>query len=163
MEWLSPLLIIAVLAIGLFILKTILERQQEDKPWPYRAKKYFFSRSEQEFLWALNESIDHQRYLIFPKVRLADFIEVTIRGKEYQGWWNKIRSKHIDFLIWDVQENKIALVVELDGHSHSSEKAQVRDEFKNRLYDRINIKLERVAVGSDFSQKSKEIVTLLNI
>lgn len=163
MEWLSLLLIIAVLTVGLFILKTILGRQQEDKPWPYRAKKYFFSRSEQEFLGVLNESIDRQRYLIFPKVRLADFIEVTIRGEEYQGWWNKIRSKHVDFLIWDVQQNKIALAIELDGKSHSSEKAQERDDFVNRLYERVEAPLERVLVGSNFLAEVDRISNTLKV
>ena len=90
--------VLFIVAIGYF-LKMFLEKQQSEELLPYREKKYFFSRSEREFLRTFNESIDKKRYLIFTKVRLADFIEVTIKGKEYLKWWNKIKSKHIDFLI----------------------------------------------------------------
>jgi len=157
--YLAVFIILVTVAIGLVLTHL---KAKDEGPLPYQAKKYFFSHSEQEFLRILNESIDRQRYLIFPKVRLADFIEVTVKGKEYQGWWNKIRSKHVDFLIWDVQQNKIALAIELDGRSHGSEKMQERDEFVNRLYEQIHMKLERVSVGTEFSKIASEIHASLN-
>ncbi len=89
------------------------------------------------------------------------FIEVTASKEEYQGWWNKIRSKHIDFLIWDVRGNKIALAIELDGKSHNSEKMQERDAFVNKLYERIGVRLERVRGGDDFRKKTKELTEKL--
>lgn len=160
--------IVIVFFILAFVIKTFsaisseISNYQEPQPeLPYKTKYYLFSRSEHEFLRILNQSIDRQRYLVFPKVRLADFIEVTVRGKEYQGWWNKIKSKHVDFLIWDVQNNKIALAIELDGSSHNSEKMQVRDEFVNKLYEKIGLKLERVKVGSDFLTEIKQVIELL--
>jgi len=161
MNWLFLLLALAILVVGLLILKVFLERNQAEKPLPYKVKQYLFSRSEHEFLRILHEQIDMNRYLVFPKVRLADFIAVTARGKEYQGWWNKIRSKHVDFLIWDVQQNKIALAIELDGKSHDSEKMQVRDEFINNLYERIGIKLQRLSVGTDFSETIRKMLLTL--
>src|SRR6056297_323983 len=82
----------------LFIFKTSLEKLvdkvNESEVLPYRAKQYLFSRSEHEFLRLLHQGIDTRKYLVFPKVRLGDFIEVTERGKNYQRYWNKIRSKH---------------------------------------------------------------------
>ena len=154
--------VLFIVAIGYF-LKMFLEKQQSEELLPYREKKYFFSRSEREFLRTFNESIDKKRYLIFTKVRLADFIEVTIKGKEYLKWWNKIKSKHIDFLIWDIQENRIILAIELDGKSHKSKKMKERDVFVNKLYETVKIRLERVAVGSDFSMEVKRMVESLNI
>lgn len=131
-----------------------------EKLLPYRAKLYIFSRSELQFLQALREHIDTKRYLIFPKMRLADFIEVTATGKEYQTWWNKIRAKHIDYLIWDAQENKIALAIELDGSSHNSQKMQERDAFVNKLYARIGVRLEHVTVGDDYAVKIKSLLPI---
>ena len=154
--------VIITIAI-IYFLKTFSEKQQKEELLPYQKKRYFFSRSEREFLRILNESVDKERYLIFTKVRLADFIEVTIKGEGYLKWWNKIKSKHIDFLIWDIQENKITLAIELDGKSHESEKMKERDIFVNKLYETVGIRLERVAVGSDFSTEVKKVIELLNI
>ncbi len=156
--------LVLILAVKLFFLFATTEGlfHKVTKPLlPYKTKQYLFSRSEHEFLRILNQTIDRQRYLVFPKVRLADFIEVTVRGPEYQGWLNKIKSKHVDFLIWDVLNNKIALAIELDGSSHNSEKMRVRDEFVNKLYERVNVKLKRVRVGSDFLTETKNMSELL--
>jgi hypothetical protein len=155
---LSALVIVGLLLLVIFLF-IILKSKHDDveAPWPYRCKRYFFSRSEQEFLRSLNASINHQKFVVFPKVRLADFIEVTVSGNEYQSWWNKIRSKHIDYLIWDTELAKIVLAIELDGKSHETEKMHARDEFVGRLYDTVGIKLERVKVGENFENRAQEI------
>ena len=156
------LVLLALLAIG-FVLLLIFKSKQPntDTPWPYRSKKYFFSRSEQEFLKALSAAINHQKFIIFPKVRLADFIEVTVSGAEYQKWWNKIRSKHIDFLIWNIEQSKVVLAIELDGKSHESEKMIERDEFIEKLYETVGLKLERVKVGEDYNSRAQEITNAI--
>lgn len=153
------LVLIFIIIGGLIIFKLLANQgERTEKPLPYRAKQYFFSRSEQEFLRILNESIDRQKYIIFPKVRLADFIEVTIKGKEYQGWWNKIKSKHVDFLVWDLQLNKIIAAIELDGKTHELEQVKKRDEFIEKLYKYINLPLFRVKVGSSFTNEIQEMI-----
>jgi very-short-patch-repair endonuclease len=160
--YIAVLTIILIVGVALIVIK-VLQAQptQEEKSLPYRAKQYLFSRSEHEFLRVLQQKIDTNRYLIFPKVRLADFIEVTVNGNEYQGWWNKIKSKHIDFLVWDVQSNKISLAIELDGKSHGTDKMQERDEFVNKLYKQVGVRLERVQVGSDFATEIEKLSEFL--
>lgn len=153
---------LGALLIFKFILEYIVKQSVQNQPLPYRAKLYLFSRSEHEFLRILNESIDRQRFLVFPKVRLADFIEVTAKGKDYQGCFNKIKSKHVDFLVWDVQNNEVALAIELDGKSHNSEKMQKRDGFVNKLYERVEIKLIRISVGSDFIEEIQKLKIVLS-
>jgi hypothetical protein len=151
----------ALLILGALLVVLLGKKERKDVPLPYRAKKYFFTKTEQEFIRVLNESIDRKQYTIFPKVRLADIVEVTATGQEYQGWWNKIKSKHVDFLAWDVQEGKVALVIELDGKSHQSEKMIDRDGFVNNLYERVGIKLIRVAVGTDYKADIVQILETL--
>ncbi len=156
------IVVLTILAIGFVIYFLFFFKQlNTDTPWPYRSKKYFFSRSEQEFLKALSSAISHQKFVIFPKVRLADFIEVTVTGAEYQKWWNKIRSKHIDFLIWNIEQSKVVLAIELDGKSHESEKMIERDEFIKKLYETVGLKLERVKVGEDFNSRAQEITNAI--
>jgi very-short-patch-repair endonuclease len=155
---LSILMILGLLiAVGLGVFHALKLNVEQEELLPYRAKKYFFSRSEQEFLRSLNESIDRQEYTVFPKVRLADFIEVTATGIEYQGALNRIKSKHVDFVIWNVLEGKIAIVIELDGKSHQSEKMIARDAFVEKLYKQIGIKLIRVSVGTNFVNEIEKL------
>ena len=159
MEQLIYLVVLLVIFVGSFyIVKLYLIKTEEEKLLPYKAKQYLFNKSEHEFLKELHRQLDANRYMIFPKVRLADFIEVAVRGKEYQGWWNKIRSKHVDFLVWDAQNNKIAFAIELDGRSHQSEKVQKRDDFINRLYERVEVRLERVKTGGNYSVSIAEML-----
>lgn len=151
--------ILPVLGLFVFIAKLLNSKRvtQTEQPLPYRAKRYFFTRSEQEFLRCLNENIDRGRYLIFPKVRLADFVEVTAYGVESRSWFNRIRAKHVDYLVWDIEKNSIAFAIELDGSSHNSEKVIERDAFVERLYSTIGLKLERVRTGTIFVDEIKRI------
>ncbi len=160
----TPTLVLLTLFAIVTVLLLIFKSKQPsiEIPWPYRSKKYFFSRSEQEFLKALSSAINHQKFVIFPKVRLADFIEVTVSGVEYQKWWNKIRSKHIDFLIWDNKQSKIALAIELDGKSPEKDKMIARDEFVEKLYETVGLKLVRVRVGEDFNSRAQELMVTLS-
>lgn len=134
----------------------VLEQKKEEY-LPYHSKSYFFSRSEKEFFNILNSQLDAIRYTIFPKVRIEDFIDVDESDRYNRTWRNKIRAKHVDFLIWDLVEGKIVLAIELDGYSHNTTKMIDRDDFVNRLYKKAEIKLARVKVGTDFSQEIERI------
>lgn len=138
--------------------KKILSEDKGEVDLPYRQKQYFFSRSEQEFFNILNAHLDAYRYTVFPKVRMGDFIETTNNGTERYGSWNRIKSRHVDFLIWDLVERKVVFGIELDGNSHNGQKAQEVDHFKNDVYDVIGLQLHRIRVGSDFKT---EIINLL--
>jgi len=158
MEQILTLAVIVAIIIGLvLIVKKIKGAEAEEVKLPYRLIGYFFTRSEQMFFDILSEKIDKKYYTIFPKVRLADFVQVTASKEEYTPWWNKIRSKHIDFLIWDNVQRKIKLAIELDGKSHESEKGQVRDAFVEKVYSSIGVELVRVKVGSDFNASIQNI------
>jgi len=135
----------------------IINIQDEEEYLPYHAKLYFFSRSEKEFFNILNSQVDAIRYTIFPKVRIGDFIEVDYNDRYNRTWRNKIQSKHIDFLVWDLVEGKIALAIELDGDSHNTTKMMDRDDFVNKLYKKIGLKLVRVRVGTNFTEEIEKI------
>lgn len=152
-----PVIIIIGLVAIFVLFKYLRSSESEEEILPYKAKQFLFSRSEHEFMRILNEQLDSSRFLIFPKVRLADFVEVTAPKDEYQKWWNKIKSKHVDFLIWDIQNNKIKLAIELDGKSHESDKVRERDDFVNKMYAQIGVSIKRVEVGSDFEVAAKDI------
>lgn len=98
---------------------------------------------------------------MFPKVRLGDFIEVDHYDRRNRTWWNKIRAKYVDYLIWTLVENKIVLAIELDGNSHNSQVIQERNDFVNGLYEKVGVKLKRVRVGSSFADEVRQITQTL--
>lgn len=101
-------------------------------------KKYLFTKNEFYFYKQLQKIAESKNLLPLAKVRLADFVEVNNKF-EYMKYFAKIRCKHIDFLLLDKETLKIVVAIELDDNSHSNEK----DEFKNKLFEQINIPLIR--------------------
>lgn len=126
--------------------------------FPYALKKCFFNASEQQFFNILMNQIDHTRFCVFSKVRLGDFIETTDIGDERWGRWNRIKSRHVDFLIFDLQKSAPVLSIEVDGKSHRSQRAFEADNFKNKLYEAVGLRLERVKVGTDFASEITRIL-----
>ncbi len=148
------LFVVAVTSVGLSS-----GGQEEKVTLPYRQKKFFFTKSEQEFFKILNSHINAHRYTIFTKVRLADFVKVLPELRGERTWFNKIKSKHVDFLIWDLVESKIVLAIELDGKSHNGSATTKNDIFKDKMYETIGLRMERVRVGNSFEEESKRLVS----
>jgi Protein of unknown function (DUF2726) len=154
-------ILLTVLLVA-FILKNS-ETESVEEILPFRLKQRFFSQSEFVLHEALLQELDQKRFVVFSKVRLADFIETTAIGKEYYTWFNKIKSKHIDFLIWDTKKNIIALGIELDGKTHESSSVMKRDDFVNRLYKQINFPIKRIQVGKNFAEEARIIKSEVEI
>jgi len=159
------IIVLFVIIIILFAVVTAIASlssgvQETKVPLPYRQKRYFFSKSELEFYKILNSQLDAHRHTVFTKVRLADFVEVLPALRGERTWFNKIKSKHVDFLIWDLVESKIVLAIELDGKSHNGATMKKSDSFKDEMYEAVGLRLERVKVGSSFEEESKRLVSL---
>jgi hypothetical protein len=148
-----------VLIIAIFVIAMIVSTRQEAKEqqFPYVQKKYFFTKSEQEFFRILEQKIDHSKYSVFPKVRMGDFVEVDLPRGERMPYWNRIRSRHVDFLIWDISKSGVAAAIELDGNSHNGDRAKESDDFKDKVYEVMNLPLIRVRVGSNFEEEISRI------
>ncbi len=146
-----------ILGAVLMIVAKHLESKKPEETLPFKLKNNFFSQSEFAFYNALLEELDTVRFRVFSKVRIADFVETTATGKDFYYWFNKIKSKHIDFIIWDTRESKIALGVELDGKSHNSQKMNDRDNFVNKLYEQLKFPIKRIGLGKVFADEVKAI------
>ena len=55
--------------------------------------------------------------VVLAKVRLADLIEANERHPQWQANFNRIRSKHVDFVLCDNWLRPL-LAIELDDSSH---------------------------------------------
>jgi|WetSurMetagenome_2_1015567.scaffolds.fasta_scaffold120794_3 hypothetical protein len=95
---------------------------------PYVAKRYLFSRAENSFFQTLRQAVG-DRYVIFAKVRLEDVIEVSHGAANYQTFRNRIKSRHLDFVLCDPKEFRPMAAIELDDRSHERSDRAGRDEF----------------------------------
>ncbi len=155
---LAVLLVIAVV----FASREGQESEKEVQKFPYKLKQYFFTKSEQEFLRILEQKIDYSKYTVFPKVRMGDYVEVDLPIGERMPPWSRIRSRHVDFILWSIEKSAIVAAIELDGKSHNTHKAQKNDAFKDEVFKSISVPLHRVRVGTSFEQSINQIVSSLN-
>ncbi len=121
-------------------------KKSDEKPMPYFAEKSILTNTEAKFY---NELINYvnDNCVICPKVSLSDIFKVKKNaGDEYMKYWNKIKSKHVDFLICSKYTLEPLYAIELDDSSHLSEKRKVRDDFVNKLYSQTGIKLIHIKV-----------------
>lgn len=108
------------------------------------------TKTEYNFFFKLKDKADENNYVIFPKVRMEDFIKVNVGDyrtrQKYRGY---IKSRHIDFLLCDSRLNVLA-AIELDDNTHNKKSSKRADEMKNNIYDAIGIPLFRIPVFQNY-------------
>ena len=72
--------------------------------------------------------------MILAKVRLADLVDADKRHRLWRANFNRVCSKHIDFVICDLALSPI-IAVELDDSSHQLPERQARDRDVNRILE----------------------------
>lgn len=122
---------IALGVIALIVLIWILIRLHEKLP--YVMNETILTERERAFYRILKPIADRLELQICPKVRVADIVSIKKGTRDWQKWFNKIRSKHVDFLLCDYDMN-IVLIIELDDRSHESERARKNDALKNAIF-----------------------------
>ncbi|WP_167631780.1 DUF2726 domain-containing protein [Mariprofundus ferrooxydans] len=128
---------------------------------PYVKKDNFFTDGERVFYHVLRTTVSHQ-YQIFGQVRLADLLEVK-KGTEKsdrQKYFNQIKSKHVDFVLCDLNDLRVVCAIELDDKSHNQAKRIERDAFLNAAFEAAGLPLVRFKAKHAYSES--EVVAHLN-
>ena len=118
------------LVLGLATILKILDTKKKPRinaREAYQARPLLTKREHQEYL-KLKQYADARGWLICPKVRLWDLIEPRKSSGDRKTLENKIRSKHVDFVLVDPDLNVIG-VLELDDSTHDREDRKIRDSF----------------------------------
>ena len=114
----------------------------------YKKKTYLTTKNELKLYNILMDICDKYNLTVFTQVVLYELIEINDKpySKNHSKYFNKIRSKSIDFVIADKKTTKIRLCIELDDFSHKQKKRKNRDEFINTLFKDLDINLLRLPV-----------------
>lgn len=142
------LLILAVIFLILFTL-WLKSKNKIENDLPYQ-KTPIFNQGERNFYNVLRLIIKDD-FIIFTKIRLIDLLKIEKNGEEYQKYKNKVSQKHIDFILCDVQNYEVKLAIELDGKHHAEKKQIDRDDFKNKILEKIKIPLLRITAKNTYN------------
>ena len=133
-----PIIILVVLAIIATVLKNLIPIGKSKLP--YEKQPALFTPAERSFLGVLEQAVGNQ-FRIMGKVRLGDIVKVKagLDNKERQSAFNRIQSKHVDFIACDPNDLSIQFAVELDDKSHEREDRQDRDAFVDKVMEAAGI------------------------
>ena len=143
MVWLAIVLFIVAL-LALVILKQRNAGASADD-FPYILESSLFSPAERSFLGVLDQCFGSE-YRILGKVRIADAITVrkgTAKPRRQRAF-NRISSKHFDFLLCSATELKPLCAIELDDQSHARANRQARDTFVRRACQAAGLPLANI-------------------
>ena len=142
------LLIIVKICSSLLPLLSLHSTSSKYPYMPYE-KCSLLTDTEQRFYSILLNEARKRNLQVCPKVRLEDIICVTDteNKNKYRGY---IKSRHVDFVLIDEYFETVA-AIELDDPTHNTEAAAKIDEFKNELFDAVEIPLIRIDVEDDYA------------
>ena len=149
----QTILIIAVIILAImFVFSLVLKGKQNSKqhksneeekdikdPMPYLLTESIFTKSENSVYKILENISAKNNVKIFAKVRIADIIKIEKQNKNFTYWFNKIKSKHVDFLICQPETFKPLLAVELDDYTHNYKSRKERDDFVDKIYSDVGL------------------------
>lgn len=146
------LIILIVLAVFVLVAKAFAGQKTTGTESPYQKEPTLFTPAERSFLGVLEQALGDE-FRIMGKVRLADVLKVKpgIAGPERQKAFNKIQSKHLDFVACDPNSLTIEFAVELDDKSHERRDRQDRDAFLDKAMETAGLPIIRFAAKASYS------------
>ena len=135
-----------------------IEKEEEYKPLPYRLRDDFLSPTEISFYHVLKSAVGEQG-VVCPKVRLADLFFVSNPQKNY-SYFNKIVSKHIDFVLCEPNTMRPLLAFELNDASHDQSDRKRRDNFVKHVFQDAHVPL--LFVRAKHTYNVQELAVVVN-
>jgi hypothetical protein len=116
---------------------------------PYEKRGVLLTPAERNFLSSLEAAVRYD-WQIFGKVRLADIVKVRPKTRKSQWWQNRLVSKHVDFVLCDVETMETKLVIELDDPTERHPDRHIRSRFIVQSLASAGIPLLRVQVEEKY-------------
>ena len=138
-------LVLGLLAILAALAKLFLGKRStgSTEASPFLKKDYLLSAAERSFFEVLLHTLGTE-FHVFCKVRMEDIVRLPKGTANRQAWVNKVRQKHVDFLLCGRQKVGPVLVIELDDASHERESARERDAVKDEILTKAGFPILRV-------------------
>jgi len=157
MEIIKSPYIIAAAVLILAVIFYFLGNKNRRPQYPYVKADNLLTKNERGCYKYLRRFADSHNYDLLCKVRLADIILVEKNTPDYMKWFNKIKSKHIDFVLCEKYKTDPILLIELDDPSHERADRIERDRFVDDICGVCGIDI--VHIYRDDFNSLEEILT----
>ena len=129
-----------------------IRRKRTSREHRYRLRTPFLSPAERSFYGVLCKAVANE-YLVLAKVRVADVItpEKGQTSSKWQTAFNRISSKHFDYVLCDPRSLSVEHVVELHDRSHRRNARAKRDHFLRSACQSAGLSLIELAAKSTYS------------
>lgn len=119
---------------------------------PHQPANALFSAAERSFLGVLDRAVGSD-YRVFGKVRVADVAAVKsgLSNSARQVALNRVAAKHFDFVVCRAADLSLVCAVELNDKSHSSQRAQARDQFVAQVCRTVGLPLLTLRAQRSYS------------
>lgn len=146
------IIILVVLGALAFMAKALKGLNGKGDATLYQKEPTLFTPAERSYLGVLEQALGNE-FRIMGKVRLADILKVKpgVTGGARQAAFNKIQSKHLDFVACDPGDLSIRFAVELDDKSHNKQDRQDRDAFLDKSMEAAGLPIIRFAAKRTYS------------
>lgn len=146
MEFFGLLVVIAIIVLIVFAVRSMpasnIETAVRSK-YNYQRKKYFMTRSENEFMHVLEQAVG-DKYVIFPQVHLDAFLDHKIGRQDWRAALSTIQRKSVDYLLCTRDQYCPVVAIELNGSSHDLPDRYDRDEKVKAIMINAGMPLIRV-------------------
>jgi hypothetical protein len=141
----STMIVLVVLVLIVVAVFAALTKKPSDAGmlgFPYQPAKTLFSPAERSFLGVLDQAVGPE-HRVFGKVRVADIalVKSGLSNSARQGALNRVVAKHFDFVVCKASDLSVVCAVELNDKSHTSQRAQARDELIANVCQAIQLPL----------------------
>ena len=132
------LLIVATVALLLYLKKQGLLEGKETGPWPFYVKKPL-TQPEQVLYHRLVKALPE--HIILAQVQVSRVLGVK-KGSNFNEWNNRINRMSYDFVVCG-KDSAVLAAIELDDKSHESNRRSATDEKKNKATADAGLRLIR--------------------
>nr|WP_116310319.1 DUF2726 domain-containing protein [Cupriavidus taiwanensis] len=140
----------AVVVVLLAMLKSAATNRSSSGDFRFARRSPFLRQDEIYLFERLTAALRDTH--VFPQVAMSAFVEHKGRS---QAARNLFAQKYVDYLVCERQTMRPLYVIELDGGSHSSARAQKRDKQKNDVLASAGIPIMR------YKSKDVDLNTIL--
>jgi len=122
----------------------------------------FLSEAELNFYRLLVKVLAHPsdpqgspQAVVMSKVSVSDLVKVRkgLDRSERSSAFNRIKAKHVDFVLCEPVTMRVMCVIELDDKSHRSEKVQRRDALMDSIYAAAGLPILHVDCRRGYSMQ----------
>ncbi|MGR6836479.1 DUF2726 domain-containing protein [Syntrophomonas erecta] len=106
---------------------------------PYRKREYLLSPRELALFQSLSNILKNTSYIVFPKVRLVDVLQLASDTDNRQEYYERVKERNIDLLVCELPELKPVLMVIVENQIEGKRK-KMGDRFTGRVAKTAGIK-----------------------